>query len=293
MKLAALFALLALPAFGQTASTTVNSTQITTVVKDTAGTVYTVTTPYSTAIQLGSATLTVTPPVTTPPPPPPPGEPVIPSTAKTIDLLSDSVPWKMNHDAGTPGSSTGMTQYPFTAPDGSAVRLFQFTLTAKGGEIYHVHVLDDATAYKNYCYETVESSPDWSNIENAEKDLERVYPNGDVLDMASQLAGTVGRVEITGNSHWQQTSVAADPSKFAPTVLHTTRHYVRDNGNGTVTYVGTTIDGVYHSIGVTVNDLKTLSWSHNILNIQLQYDGKSSGSVQSTIYMYALRVHAW
>jgi hypothetical protein len=141
----------------------------------------------------------------------------------------------MNHDAGTPGSSTGTTKYPFTAPDGSTVRLFDFTLTAKGGEIYHVNALKDSSPYNCFCYETVESSPDWSNVAQAEKDLEHADPTGAYVDMATQVSAGSGTVEITGGHKWQPTSVKADPSKRAANVLHTTRIYVKDNGDGTST----------------------------------------------------------
>jgi hypothetical protein len=246
---------------------------------------------------IAGGALVLTPPVVaTPPPPPPPpvsAEPTIPASATTVDMLPAVVPWQMNHDAGTPGSSTGTTTYPFKAPDGTTVRQFQFTDTAKGGEIYHVNAMKDASAFNSFCYETVESSPDWSNIVCAEKDLEHADATGAYVDMATQLSAYSGTVEVTGGHHWQATKVKADPSKRAANVLHTTRVYVKDNGNGTSTYVGIFLDGTYYPIDVTLNDTGSTKWGKNILNLQLQYDGKSSGSVQSTVFMHVLRVHAW
>jgi hypothetical protein len=247
---------------------------------------------------LSGATITETAPtpvVVQPPPPPPPvnPEPTIPANAAVIDMLPAVVPWQMNHDAGTPGSSTGTTQYPVTAPDGSTVRMFQFTLSGKGGEIFHANVLKDASAYNEFCYEAVESSDDWSNIACAEKDLEQADATGAYVDMATQLSAYSGTVEVTGGHKWQATKVGADPSKRAPKVLHTTRIYVRDNGDGTSTYIGIFLDGTYTPIGVTLNNLGSAKWGKNVLNLQLQYDGKSSAAVQSTVYMHVLRLHAW
>jgi len=235
-------------------------------------------------------------PVIVPPPtPPPPAEPVMPSSAVTVDMLPAVIPWQMNHDAGTPGSSTGTTIYPSTAPDGSICRLFQFTLTGKGGEIYHANVLKDSSAYNTFCYETVESSSDWTNIACAEKDLEHVDATGAYVDMATQLSTNVGSVEITQTQKWISANIQADPSKRAPNVLHTTRIYVRDNGDGSVNYIGIFMDGTYTPFknSAAVPSRPTAKWGKNILNLQLQYDGKSAASVQSTIYMHVLRVHCW
>lgn len=235
------------------------------------------------------------PPVVVPPPPPPPAnpEPTIPANATVVDMLPAVVPWQMNHDAGTPGSSTGTTAYPITAPDGTTCRQFQFTDTAKGGEIYHANVLKDSSAFNTFCYEAVESSPDWSNIACAEKDLEHADATGAYVDMATQLDAHSNTVEVTGGHAWQKTKVLADPSKRAANVLHTTRIYARDNGDGTSTYIGIFLDGTYYPIGVTLNDTGSTKWGKNVLNLQLQYDGVSAGSVQSTVYMHVLRVHCW
>lgn len=258
-------------------------------------TVYTITGEITNA----SVTLKAPPPpvVIIPPPPPPPvavPEPVIPSTAVTIDMLP-SVKWAMNHDAGTPGASTGTTTYPVTAADGSTVRRFQFTLTGKGGEIFHANVLADSSMYNTFCLETVESSADWTNISCTEKDMEHVDATGAYVDMATQLSAYEGAVDITQNSKWISSNIQADPSKLTPKVLHTQRRYVRDNGDGTVNYIGIFMDGVYTPFknSAAVPSHPSAKWGKNILNLQIQYDGKSSASVQSIVDMSVLRVHCW
>jgi hypothetical protein len=251
---------------------------------------------------LSGATITETAPVVVQPPPPPPPpvnpEPTIPANAAVIDMLPAVVPWAENFDPGTQNAAktanaTGTTSYPVTAPDGTTVRQFQFTLTNKGGEIFHANVLKDSSLYNEFCYETVESSDDWSNIACAEKDLEQADATGAYVDMATQLSAYSGTVEVTGGHKWQATKVGADPSKRAPKVLHTTRIYVRDNGDGTWTIRGIFLDGTYTPIGITLSNLGSVKWGKNVLNLQLQYDGKSSASVQSTVYMHVLRLHAW
>lgn len=232
------------------------------------------------------------PPVVPPVVPPAANEPVIPATATVIDLLPAVTPWKMNHDAGTPGSSSGTTVYPFTAPDGSTVRQFKMTLVSKGGEIYHVRVLDDATAFSNFCFEKVEASADWSGVGQAETDLEKTLGDGSVEDMAMQQSMNGGE-EITINGHWTPTGIKIDPSIRAPNVLHTTRNYVTLNADKTIAYHGVFFDGTYYSIEQTATDQQSKPWAKNILNLQLQYDGKNSASTDVEVWMHTLRVHAW
>lgn len=240
----------------------------------------------------------VPPPVIVPPPPPPPvliPEPIIPATAVTVDMLASVIPWKMNHDLGTPGSSVGTTTYPVTAADGSIVRRFQFTLTGKGGEIFHANVFADSSMFNTFCLETVESSDDWTNISCTEKDMEHVDPTGAYVDMATQLSAYENAVDITQNSKWISSNIQADPSKLTPKVLHTQRRYVRDNGDGTVNYVGIFMDGTYTPFANAskIPSHPSAKWGKNILNLQIQYDGKAASSVQSTVDMHVLKVHAW
>jgi hypothetical protein len=243
---------------------------------------------------LTASTVTETAQVVTPIPPPA-VEPTIPASATTVDMLPNVIAWKMNHDAGTPGSSNGMTSYPVSADDGSIVRRFQFTLTAKGGEIYHANVMADSSTYNTFCLETVESSEDWSNIACAEKDMEHVNADGAYVDMATQLSIYEGSVDITQNGKWMSTNIQSDPSTLAPKVLHVQRRYVRDNGDGTVNYIGIFMDGVYFAFkdASAIHSRPTAHWGKNILNLQIQYDGKSTGSVQSIVDMHVMKVHAW
>lgn len=242
-----------------------------------------------------SASITIT--VNAPPPPPPPsGAPIIPATATVVNMLTDATAWQENHDAGTSGNSSGTTAYPVTAPDGSQnCRRFDMTLTAHGGEIYHKSVMRDASKFSSFCYEAEELSGDWSNVQNEEKDIEQIDAHGNKLDMATQEAGGSNTEEVTGKPlGWTQTSVKnVDPSKRAPNVWHLIRKFFRNNLDGTVTYEGVEIDGVYMPINLTLNDTKASNWSDNDLNFQYQFDGKTSGSAQTTIWVRKLNVYCY
>jgi hypothetical protein len=242
--------------------------------------------------QLSGASFTKIPP----PPPPPPlnPEPTIPANAVVVDLLP-SVKWAMNHDAGTPGSSTGTSTYPATAPDGSQCRVFNVTASGKGGEIFHVNVLADSSMYNIFCLETVESSGDWPKIACAEKDMEHVNPLGQYVDMATQLSTYDGDVDITQNQKWISSNVKADPTQLALNVLHTQRRYMRDNGDGTVNYMGIYLDSVYNPFlnASAIKSQPSALWGKNILNLQIQYDSISALQVSFVVWMHVCRVHCW
>jgi hypothetical protein len=245
-----------------------------------------------TATLAGGQITTTPPPAIIPPPPPATGEPVIPSNAVVVDMLPFA--FASNHDAGTPGSATGTTTYPVTAPDGTPnCREFQMTLIAKGGYIYHGDALKDSSAFNTFCYETDEFFPDPSNLQQMEKDLEQVDATGSYVDMATQLNGNAGCLDITANSKWQHTPVKANPTAIAPATWYPTQRFFRNNGDGTVTYIGSKDNGTYSPLNITVNSKKPGPWGKNILNVQYQFDGKSSGSVQSTVYARVFRIHCW
>lgn len=239
----------------------------------------------------GTVQLTTTPaPVIVPPPVS--TEPVIPATAVVVDMLPFA--FAMNHDAGTPGSATGTTTYPATAPDGTAnCREFQMTLVAKGGFIYHGNALKDSSPYNTFCYETEEYFVDPSNLQCMEKDLEQVDATGAYVDMATQLNGNAGCLDYTANSSWQHTAVKANPTAIPAGKWYTTKRYFRNMGGGMVSYIGSNDNGTYSPLGITVKSQPSAKWGKNLLNVQYQFDGKSSGSVQSTVYARVFRIHCW
>jgi hypothetical protein len=204
--------------------------------------------------------------------------------------------WQMNHDAGTPGSATGTSTYPATAPDGTPnCREFQMTLTAGGGEIYHANVMKDSSKFDTFCYETEEFYPDPSNFACIERDLEQADSTGAYVDMATQLNGHAGFLDYTSSNPkgWQHTAVKANPMGIAKGTWYVTKRYFRNLGGGKVLYIGSNDGGVYSPLNITTTSQPTAKWGANVLNLQYQFDGKSSGSVQSTVYARVLRVHCW
>lgn len=247
----------------------------------------------------GTVQFVITPPGNAVPPPNP--EPAIPSTAQVVNMLLSKA-WSCKHDTGTPGDANGTYAYPKTAPDGTTnCGEFAFTNIAKGGALNHANVLADATAYNTFCYEAIEYSSSWANIACAEKDLEQVEAaagtakNAAYVDMATQLDHYNGTVDITQNQKWVATKVKADPLTRKAGVWYTTRIYVRNNGGGSVTYIGIYLSdtGQYYPLGITVQSQPSELWGQKLLNQQLQYVGLSAGTVASTVYVKTLNIHCW
>jgi hypothetical protein len=226
-----------------------------------------------------------------PPPPPPPGAPVVPATALKIDALP-MTGWEMNHDAGTSGSSVGTTSYPVTAPDGTPnCRLFDFTNTAGGGEIYHFVILPDVTPYKHVRFRFRRTAA--PGVTNSEHDLEMVDANGNPLDEATQEDGYNKVFDVTENHHWVGTGIKVDPTSWVPGSWHDDEIYMTNNGNGTVTYDGVTLDGIYHVLGITCADVDASKWQAKILNLQLQFDTKTVAPEESKVYCSECGVDCW
>lgn len=230
----------------------------------------------------------IPPPVVVPPPAQPP---VVPATALTVNALP-MTGWEMNHDTGTSGTSTGTTSYPVTSPDGIAnCRLFDFTNSGGGGEIYHFPILKDCTPYKNFRFRFRRTAGGYTNSEH---DLEAVDAAGDPLDMATQEDGYNGVEDITSNHKWVGVSgIKTQPSTWVAGSWHEDDIYLRDNGDGTVTYEGVTLDGVYYPINVTVADVDGAKWTPKILNLQIQFDTKSTAAVESKVYCNICAVDCW
>jgi hypothetical protein len=227
---------------------------------------------------------------------PPPAAPTIPATALKVNALP-MTGWEMNHDAGTSGFSVGTTSYPVTAPDGTLnCRLFDFTNTAGGGEIYHFPILKDCTPYKNFCFRFRRTAS--PTVTNSEHDLEAVDAAGNPLDMATQEDGYNGVFDITESHKWVGVNtIKVNPVKWVAGSWHDDEIYMVDNGDGTVTYTGVTIDGVYYPIGITASDVDNGKWTPKILNLQLQFDTKPPAGVttgvESKVYCSQCEVDCW
>jgi len=221
------------------------------------------------------------------------GAPVIPASAKYVDMLP-AVTWAGNHDAGTPGDANGLTLFPVKSPDGRTCRQFSWTASGKGGMIFHSKVLTGASQYNCFAYKKREWSKNWANMGQIETDLEITDPKtGIPYDMAMQQNANDGVEDITASHKWTGTTVKVDPTKRDPTKWHTSTEYVKLNADNSVTYRGVEIDGVYYPINKTVTSAQSVPWEKDILNMQLQFNSNQTASNQFQVLIDQLGVAAW
>jgi hypothetical protein len=251
----------------------------------------------------GTVELTTTPPPNSVPPPVVNPEPGIPSTALTTNMLLSKA-WSCKHDTGTPGNASGTWTYPATAPDKTPnCALLAFTNIDKGGALYHANVMADATPYNTFCLEVAEYFPVApAGLSCMENDLEQVQAaastateNAAYVDMATQLDHYKGTVDITQNQSWVATLVKIDPSSRKAGVWYTTRIYVRNNGGGSVTYIGIYLSdtGLYYPLNITVQSQPAALWGEKLLNQQKQFVGLNMGTLASQVYVKTLNIHSY
>jgi hypothetical protein len=306
--LCAVLCLLGATSYAQTASTTISPTTITTIITDKAGNSYKATTPYSISVAPGSTSLVFTPVVVVPPPvitPPPPsnGAPAIPTTAKSVNLITQGT-WKAcEHDAGTPGTGRCSNNYPvnniFFDAAGKSIdaRGFSMSYTGAGG-VRWANSLANDTAATNFVLDARVESPDWTHVADLELDTNQVKSNGKTTILGTQCASQEKTWDITlsganGAWHWVKTNVACNPLTWTPNASHHIRIFGTISAAGISTYLGVEFDGTYSAFsGATGSTADSLGWGVGTVLDNVQIDGYGAyGS--ATVYMSTLTIYRW
>jgi hypothetical protein len=222
----------------------------------------------------------------------------IPSNAIASSDLDASTRWQWNHDAGTPGSSQGTTQYPVSglSPDNVA-RGFSMTYSGHGGEIYHVSFATDTQA-THFVYDAYVYVADPSQLANLEMDMNDVMADGRTVILGTQCSTYSKSWEYTyqsgGHPHWRASNIPCDPKKWAANTWHHIQIASQRDGNGIATYDWVGVDGVYTDFqNATVDSALSLGWAKGDLLINFQIDGANSGSGSNTLYTDKLIVYRW
>ena len=200
--------------------------------------------------------------------------------------------WIGNHDAGTPGTATGVTSLVSTPSLSGSAREYASSYTDAGGEIYSVVYANDATS-TNFLYDGWVWIATGSSIANLEMDSNQVMANGDTVIYAFQCSGYSKKWEYSGaGATWVASS---QPCNVATWTTNTWHHvqisYSRDD-SGNVTYQTVWLDGVGQAINATVPSAFALGWQVGVVQTQFQIDGLgASGS--STVYLDNLTISRW
>ena len=216
---------------------------------------------------------------------------------KSLQALSN---WRGQHDAGTPGDSTGaMTMTGSPARSGNA-RRFWTSFSNYGGHRYSASIGDDVNA-KNFLYDGwVFLENTGGTVANIEMDLNQVTSNGLTIIYGFQCDKWSGTWDYTANKGtlasaddtWIHSTAACNPAKWTQNAWHHVQiRYSRDDA-GYVTYQSVALDGAVQNINAKVFSAFKLGWRPTILT-NFQIDGALSGSGSSTVYLDNLSLYRW
>jgi hypothetical protein len=228
-----------------------------------------------------------------------PKGPTVPTNAIKQTDIHLQPNWKINHDPGTPGDSTGsMSVVSDPSLSGQAER-FDTTFTDAGGELYSLVYANDANV-QNFVYDAQVWIAEGSNVKVLEMDNNQVIPNGDTVIYAFQCSGWGGIWEYSANVgtrnnpliKWVPSAAPCNPTIWSTNMWHHVQiSYSRDDV-GNVTYHSVWFDGIEGVINQTVNSAYTLGWADGALVTNFQVDGLgASGS--SILYLDSLTISRW
>jgi hypothetical protein len=222
----------------------------------------------------------------------------IPPNAISSGDLSSSSNWIWSHDAGTPGSSVGSSQYPIASPslDGLA-REFYVSYSGNGGERFSLTFGHD-TESTHFVYDTYVYIDDPSQLANLEMDMNQVMANGKTVIYAFQCSGYSKTWEyntLKGKTPvWHSTGLPCNVQNWAANTWHHVQIASQRNSSGDVTYDWVSLDGIYNEIhGATGKGAIDLGWAPGALNLNFQLDGASESSSSVTIYDDELTIYRW
>jgi hypothetical protein len=223
----------------------------------------------------------------------------IPANATSETSVQLMPNWRMKHDPGTQGTSTGaMAVVSNPSLSGEAQQFFT-TFTNAGGELYSLSYGNDSAA-THFVYDAQVWIDSGTQIANLEMDNNQVIPNKDTVIYAFQCSGYANAWEYTANVgtptapvvKWVPSSAPCNPANWTTNAWHHVQiSYSRDDA-GNVTYESVWLDGVESPINETVNSDFTLGWAAGTLITNFQVDGLGSNG-SATLYLDNLTISRW
>jgi hypothetical protein len=195
----------------------------------------------------------------------------IPPSAASWSGLAGASNWVVVHDTGTPGSSTGETEYPVANPslDGKA-RKFSITYEDHGGERSSLDFAHHQTIPTYFVYETHVYLPEPSEVENVEMDMNQVVSSGETVIFGTQCASgsgtweytTVSLVDGKPKTGWHPSNLECDPKSWTAKTWHHIQIASHRDSHGVVTYDWVTFDGTTKSfVGASGASAESLGWT--------------------------------
>jgi hypothetical protein len=225
--------------------------------------------------------------------------PTIPPNAISetqVQLLPD---WRIKHDPGTPGSSTGAMAVVSDPSLSGQAEQFYTTFAGSGGELYSLTYGTDS-APQNFVYDAQVWIEEGSQVANLEMDNNQVIPNGDTVIYAFQCSGNANVWEYSSNAgtrtapvvKWLRSGAPCNPANWTQNAWHHVQISYSRDGVGNVTYHSVWLDGVESPINETVNSDFALGWAAGTLITNFQVDGAGANG-SATLYLDNLTIYRW
>jgi hypothetical protein len=222
----------------------------------------------------------------------------IPSYAISSGDLSGSSHWFWSHDAGTPGSAVGSSEYPVASPslDGLA-REFSVSYSEKGGERFSLDFGTD-TESTHFVYDTYVNIVNPALLANLELDVNQVMANGKTVIFAFQCSGYSKTWEyntLNGTTPvWHTTGLPCNVQTWGANTWHHVQIASQRDSTGHVTYDWVGLDGTYKAIQNAKGKGEVdLGWAPGALNLNFQIDGSNANSSSVQIYADKLTIYRW
>jgi hypothetical protein len=220
---------------------------------------------------------------------PKPVAPLIPATAKNTGNILVMPNWKMEKDAGTPGTASNI-KMTLNKADGSA--LFSANQTGKGGVRWSITAAKNVPdTVLNYCYDITLLFPDPTQQACLELDINHVDSKGTVYFLCAQASHYSKSYEYTlgkaaGGVGWNPSLIPVDPITWKANTDKHIRIFTQRDNSGKVYYTGVEEDSVYSQFAASNSGLDTeaLKWTPEIILPNFQLGGaNASGLMQALV----------
>jgi hypothetical protein len=227
------------------------------------------------------------------------GGPPIASGAVSVSEIQTLSDWKATHDTGGPGSSSGSMSIVGSPSLSDHARKFVTKYSKAGDERYSATFGDDTSA-TNFVYDGwVYVAGSAQDVANLEMDLNQVMPNGQTVIYGFQCDGYSGAWDYSENKgtptkpdvKWVPSGAKCNVRDWSTNTWHHVQVSFSRTSTGKVTYKAVWLDGVEHSLNITVLSAYALGWSPTLVT-NFQVDGVGSGG-SITLYLDKLVVYRW
>lgn len=212
--------------------------------------------------------------------------PAIPASAVSSGVLDNytAQPWKLTHDAATPGTTANVSTTYRDAVNG---RNFHFDYTANAGERFSLYFGDDPSSL-NFCYDVEIRFTDPTQILNMELDMNQVMSDGRTVIYDCQCASKSRTWEVNA---WNPTRIVGNPQQWGTGWNRVRIFWHRSADGNTVFWDGVEFNGSYLSIGVSSGaEVKALGWDVNRLVLNFQMEGANA---TGTVDAFARNLQVW